>query len=199
MPLLCFCIFFAIICTLVHHFNGSCKAPNSLLMGLKSLFIYLEDSVPEMDPTLNAEVFSSSLHLCDFATFFLHSHLPLQRGALSIRLHFQNLTCRTSLYIQSRYFPGIIFSRTGPQGDYWIFSPTSTYTLFSVCHLSRFQCCRQGLRLDTSIDNKQCCKTENSTALIHSKQGFVALFATVALFAFPASQQFCLEGMLGLQ
>lgn len=132
MPPLSFCIFFAIICTCVHHFNGSCKAPNSPLMGLKSLFIYLEDSVPEMDPIPNAKVFSSSLHLCDFATFFLHSHPPLQRRALSIRLHFQNLTCRTSLYIQSRYFPVIIFSRTGPQGDCWIFSPTSTYTLFSV-------------------------------------------------------------------
>lgn len=124
-PPLCFSIFFAIICTRVHHFNGSCKAPYSPLMGLKSLFIYLEDSVPEMDPTLNAEVFSSSLHLCDFATFFLHSHLPVQRRAPSIRLHFQNLTCRTSLYIQSQYFPVIIFSRTGPQGDCWIFSPTS--------------------------------------------------------------------------
>lgn len=100
-------------------------------MGLKSLFIYLEDSVPEMDATLNADVFSSSLHLCDFTTFFLHSHLPLQRRAPSIRLHFQNLTCRTSLYIQSQYFPVIIFSRTGPQGTagYFLLPPHTHYSL----------------------------------------------------------------------
>lgn len=49
------------------------------------------------------------------------------------------------------------------------------HTHYSVCHLRRFQCCRQGLRLDSSIDNKQCCKSDSLSIInwkIHRSNSF---------------------------